>query len=712
MQAPKTKKIPYTHVAHGEVRHDPYFWLRDIEHDPDVMRHIEAENRYCQVVMAENESLQQQISDEIRQRIRDEWSSVPIADGPYFYYSRYQKGEEYPLFCRRLGESGSEEICLNEPLYAENEAYFDVGAVEISPDHRLLMWAVDQQGDEQYQLRLRDLSLDCDLPAILTGCSSSFCWMNDNRHCIYVALDAQNRPLSVYRHRLGSAQTEDACLLELPEGDLFLSVERTRSNRWVIITASGSSCSVCWALDADDPTAQPMLIAPLREGVEYYVDHRSIDYRCVDHKAADHRIADHLIADRGIPPKAKGEFWLLTNDDHPNFRIAKVDDTLCDPAKWQTVIAGSDDRLLDGISCFADFITYSSVSEGLTRLHIWHGEAQPEQQIAFDDAAWDCGFGANPDYYTQQVRYSYSTFIRPVAVMQYDIASSQSSVLQQDELAGFDPDKFEILRLWANGHDGARIPMTMVKPKSVQTPAPLVLCGYGAYGDIDDLGLARSWLPLLERGMICVQAHVRGSATCGRTWYEQGKLAHKNNSFTDLIACAEHLIAARYTRAGQIGLYGGSAGGLLVAGALNLRAELFGAVVAAVPFVDTLTTMLDASLPLTCLEYEEWGCPEEPEAYGWIRAYSPYDNLKEQHYPPILATAGLHDTRVTYWEPMKWVARIRDMQQGCAPVLCHIETDAGHGGASGRYEWIAESALIDAFLIRHLSANAKIPFGC
>lgn len=676
MQAPKAKKIPCTHVKHGEVRHDPYYWMRELDTSPAVMAHIEAENAYCAHVMSTTATLQTQIAHEIRSRIREEWCSVPVSDGPYQYYSRYTQGAEYPLFCRRQGEHGVEEVCLNEPEYAQDKAYFDVAGVEVSPDHRLLLWAADEQGDEQFSLHLRDLTLEADLPLTLAACSGSFCWFNDNRHFVYIRLDEQNRPLSAWRHRLGTTQAEDVCLLDLPDGDLFLSVERTRDNQYLIITAGGSSCSQCWYLPADNPQAQPQLVSPLREGVEYYVDHRL------------------------------GEFWLLTNDEHPNFRIARTAVVTPSAEHWQTVIAGSDERLLDSVSCFAGFVAYSAVREGLSALYVWF-EDRPEQQLQFADAAWECGFGSNPDFMTRRLRYSYSTLVQPVAISEYDVDSGETTLLQQYPLPGFDPQQYEILRLWATGHDGVKIPLTMVKPARVTGAAPLVLCGYGAYGEVDDLGLARSWLPLLERGMICVQAHVRGSATLGRDWYEQGKLAHKQNSFRDLIACTEYLIAQGYTRAGMVGISGGSAGGLLVAAALNLRPELFGAVVAAVPFVDTLTTMLDPSLPLTCLEYDEWGCPEEEEAYQWIRAYSPYDNLQPNDFPPVLATAGLHDTRVTYWEPLKWIAKLRDMQQGNAPLLCRTETEAGHGGASGRYGWIEEAALIDAFLIRFLQAKTE-----
>ncbi|CAH0532977.1 Protease 2 [Vibrio stylophorae] len=672
MIPPKAKQQITQLTAHGITREDEYYWLRDLDDDVDVRRHLEAENTYTKQVLAHTQLLQAQLYQEMRSRICEETQTVPAQWGRFVYYQQYIEGKEYPIHCRRLfhDEQAPVEVFLDENELAEGHRYFDLAAFDISPDHRWLAYVVDTEGDERYQLRFIDLDQKVPVDVVIDAVDVTLAWLNDNQTLAYVELDDNNRPVGVKTHTLGLPACDDPWLYrEKSEGQYFVSVDKTQDEKYLMIDSGGAVSGECYWLDANEINSKPQRLYPREAGHEYYLDHHD------------------------------GYFYLQSNRHHANFGVYRV--PVADPnAVWECVIEPSDQRLITGFICFKRFLAISYMENGLPGISLLV-DYQIERPLAFQQAAYTCAIGENHAYDTLTLRYVYASFTTPTSIYEYDLVTGEHRLLKQEPVPHFDASQYQVARLMAASDDGTLIPVSVLhhQQTAIDGQAPLLLYGYGAYGVSIKPDFHRNVLSLVDRGFIFAIAHVRGGSTMGRHWYEQGKFEYKQNSFLDFNACARYLTAQGYGDRHGITALGGSAGGLLVTAAANLAPNLYRAVVAEVPFVDVLTTMLDEDLPLTKLEYEEWGNPQTLAAYQWIAAYSPYDNIPNGHYPDLLLTAGLSDPRVTYWEPAKFALRARDRLDSNVTVLLHTQMEAGHSGASGRFSYLYEEAMQYAFIL-------------
>ena len=673
---PAPPRQPTRLVAHGDVRIDDYYWLRD-RANPAVIAYLQAENDYARAVMADTASLQESLFQEMRGRIRETDSTAPVADGGFWYYQRTVAGLDYPIYCRRAGTMAApEEVLLDVNQLAEGKAFCEVGEFVISPDHRLLAYACDVDGNELYTIVVKDLTTGALLEDRITGAYYGLEWSNDSRSLFYTTVDAAHRPDSVWRHELGAVQAADVRLLHEPDERFFVTLYKTRSKRFIVVHLRSNMTTEAHVIDADAPTP-PRLIAARRQGHEYRIDHRG------------------------------NHFYILTNDQAEDFcvMVAPVDSPA--PAAWRLLLPEAAGVLIDRIDLFQDHLVTLEWAGGVKRVRVVRlAAAEPAivatHWIDFPEDAYAVSVAENPAFASTTLRLNYSSLKTPPTVYAYDMEARRLEVLKQDEIANYNPDNYVTRRLWATAPDGVQAPISLVCHKETRLDGsnPCLLYSYGAYGVSSEPGFRANRLSLLERGFVFAVAHIRGGSELGRSWYRNGKLHHKQNTFTDFIAAAEALIAAGYTRPDRLTIMGRSAGGLLMGAVTNQRPDLFAGVIAGVPFVDVLTTMHDPSIPLTVIEYEEWGNPADPELYAAMRAYSPYDNLAPRAYPPLLATAGLHDPRVGYWEPAKYVARLRQLKTDANVVLLKTNMAAGHGGASGRYEYLRETAFEYAFLLK------------
>jgi oligopeptidase B len=672
LRPPVAREIKRVEAIHGEIRVDDYFWLRD-RADPDVLGYLEAENRYTSAVMRHTEGLQEQLYQEMRGRIKETDLSVPEPLDHYFYYTRTWAGGQYPIYCRSQGSvDGPEEILLDQNALAAGHPYFRVGASEVSPDHRLLAYSVDTSGAEEFTLYIRDLATGELLAESISKTGHGVAWANDSRTLFYIVLDEARRPCRLYRHRLGSNPSEDVLVYYEADPSFFLDIGRTRSRRYLILDASSHSTSEVRFVSADRPEEPFRLIQPREPGVEYSVTHH----------------ADH--------------FYITTNDTAPNFRLVRA--PVADPAKehWSSVLPYRPETKLDSTDAFRRHLVVYEREAGLRQIRILDLASGSEHLIPFPEPVYTVRQHSNPEFDTDLLRFTYTSLVTPSSVVEYDMEIRTWSVRKQAEVrGGYDPSGYRSERLLAPTSDGIRVPISLVYrlPLELNGSRPLLLSGYGAYGLSYDPVFSSNTLSLLDRGFVVAIAHVRGGEEMGRAWYEAGRRLQKRNTFTDFIAAAEHLIAEGYTRSDRLAITGGSAGGLLMGAVANLRPDLFRAVLAEVPFVDVVNTMLDASLPLTVIEYDEWGNPKEPLAYSYIRSYSPYDNVQAQDYPHMLVTAGFNDPRVAYWEPAKWTAKLRALKTDGNRLLLRTNMGAGHGGASGRYDFLRETAFKYAFVL-------------
>lgn len=661
-------------VVHGRPRTDAYYWLRQ-RGDPDVLAYLEAENAYTAAVMRHTEPLQQRLFEEMKGRIRETDSSVPARDGPYFYYERTEAGRQYPIFCRRADTPDApEQILLDCNALAEGREHFALGGFEVSPDHSHLAYSVDFTGREQYTLHVKDLVADQTLTDAVPHTYYGLAWASDNRTIFYTTLDDALRPYRVHAHRVGTPAGEDRLIYEEPDERFHVSVRRTRSGACVLIELESQVTTEVRYLPADDPACEPKVLIPRVQGVEYYADHSG---------------------DR---------FYVLTNQDAFNFKLISVPTTDTAPTSWQTVIAHDPAVTLESVDAFADFLAIEERRDGLSGIRIYQLPTGATRVLRFDEPAYHVELGENLEFRTRTLRYEYSSLATPDSVYDLDLETGQTELRKRREIRGHDPADYRTERLWADAPDGTRVPISLVyrRDRRGEGPQPLLLEGYGSYGVSNEPSFDANLVSLLDRGVIYAIAHVRGGGEMGRQWYEDGKLLHKKNTFTDFIACAEHLIAAGYTRPDRLAILGGSAGGLLIGAVLNMRPDLFRCAIAHVPFVDVVNTMLDETIPLTVIEYEEWGNPHEPQYFDYMLSYSPYDNVRPQSYPHMLVTAGLNDPRVQYWEPAKWVARLRAARTGDSLLLLKTNMDAGHAGASGRYDRLREIAFEYAFVLDRL----------
>ncbi len=678
---PVPKQVPVAVTTHGHTRVDPYAWLRDRDVDPDVLAHLEAENAYTAAVTAHTAGLQERLFEEIRARIQETDLSVPVRNGPWWYYVRTEEGRQYAISCRRAAvadgswdEGAPEQVLLDENVEAEGHDYFATGVFDVSPDHDLLAFAVDRDGGERYDLRFRDLTTGADLPDRIDGVYYGSAWSRDGRFFFYVRPDAAMRPFEVWRHELGTDTDRDVLVFREDDERFYVSVGLGRDRRYLYVSAGSKVTDEVWFLDAGDPTGTFRVVEPRAQGVEYAVAHHD------------------------------GRFFVLTNADGAvNFELRVTGVDAPGRAHWQTVIPHRDDVKLSGVLPFRDHLVIEERVGGVTQIRVRYLADDVDHVIEQPESVCTVHSGANPEFDTTTFRYGYQSMRTPSSVFSYDLGTRERTLLkQQAVLGGFDPADYTTERLWATADDGVRVPISIVYRNGVARDgsAPALLYGYGSYEASMDPGFSSIRLSLLDRGFVYAIAHVRGGGEMGRHWYEDGKFLRKRNTFTDFIACARHLVAEGWTAPDRLAIRGGSAGGLLMGAVANLAPELFGCVVAEVPFVDCLNTILDPSLPLTVLEWEEWGNPvASEEYYAEMASYAPYENVTAQAYPPMLVTAGLNDPRVSYWEPAKWVARLRATATNAPRIVLKTEMGAGHGGPSGRYDAWRDEAFVLAFVL-------------
>lgn len=682
------ERRPQRDVTHGLARVDDYAWMRAPDWqaalaDPrklpaDIRAALDAENAYVEATLAPLADLRAALAAELRGRIKEDEAEPPVPDGAFAYYTRYRAGGQHPLFCRVPRAGAPEAILIDGDAEAKGRDFFDVGDVAHAPDHSAVAWTFDETGGEEFLLRVRDLDTGRDGPILARRVEGDPVWLCDSRALLYVALDDEHRPTRVMRVALDAP---DAAELVLEERDsrFFLSLEQSASGRYAIITAHDHASTQVWLVDLADRAATPRLIVPRAPG-------RIVD---VDHWR------DRLI---------------LTVGDREAIDFKIVEAPLDAPDQWRDLVPHEPGRMIVDVAVFDRYIARLERIEALPRIVVRCMETGAEHGVAFDEEAYDLDFGAMFEHATTTLRFVYSSPARPREIWDYDMASGARTLLQRQELpSGHDPDAYVVRRVHALSHDGERVPITLLHHRDVafDGTAPALLYGYGAYGTPVTSSFSVSRLSLADRGVVCAVAHVRGGADKGFSWYLDGKLEKKTNSFLDFIACARRLVDLGACAPDRLAAQGGSAGGLLMGAVANMAPDHFAAIVAEVPFVDVIATMMDEHLPLTPPEWLEWGDPiRDADAYRRMLAYSPYDNVAEKPYPPILAIAGVSDPRVTYWEPLKWVARLRERSTGRGPTLLRVNMHAGHAGAAGRFDRIDEIAYIYAFLLTALRAPA------
>jgi oligopeptidase B len=687
---PVAKRVEHQREYHGDVFVDPYEWLRD-KSDPDVIAHLEAENAYTEAVTSELAPLRQKIFDEIKARTKETDLSVPTRRGDWWYYGRSFEGRQYSVHCRcpitdpddwtppqfdEHTEIPGEQVLLDENVEAEGHDFFALGAATVSLDGHTLAYSVDVVGDERYTLRFKDLRTDDLYDDEIVGIGAGATWAADNRTMYYTTVDDAWRPDTVWRHRLGAGLPAEKVYHE-PDERFWLAVGRTRSDAYLLIAAGSAVTSEVRYADATDPEAEFVPVLPRRDLVEYSVEHAVIG--------------------------GEDRFLIVHNDGAENFTL--VEAPVSDPRAFRTLIAHRDDVRLDAVDAFQGHLVVSYRREALPRIQLWpiyaNGTYGHPREVEFDSELMSSGLGANPNWDTPKLRIGATSFVTPVRIYDLDLLTGERTLLREQPVLGdYRPEDYVERRDWAIAPDGVRVPVSIIHRVGLQFPAPTMLYGYGAYEACEDPRFSIARLSLLDRGMAFVVAHVRGGGELGRPWYEHGKLLEKKNTFTDFITVARHLVETDVTRPEQLVALGGSAGGLLMGAVANEAPELFAGILAQVPFVDPLTTILDPSLPLTVTEWDEWGNPlRDKDVYYYMKSYSPYENVAAEHYPPILAMTSLNDTRVLYVEPAKWVAALRYTKADAHPVLLKTEMSAGHGGISGRYEQWKEAAFQYAWLL-------------
>jgi oligopeptidase B len=693
---PEAKRVEHRREYHGDVFIDPYEWLRDKD-NPEVIDYLKAENDYTEHATSDLAPLRQKIFDEIKARTKETDLSVPTRRGDWWYYGRSFEGKQYSVQCRcpvtnpddwtppQLDEETEipgEQILLDENIEAEGHDFFALGAATVSLDGNILAYSVDVNGDERYTLRFKDLRTGTLYDDEIVDIGAGATWAADNHTIYYVTVDDAWRPDTVWRHRLGAGLPAERVYHE-PDEKYWLAVGRTRSNKYVIIAAGSAVTTELRYGDATDGETQFTTIWPRRELVEYSVEHAVVG--------------------------GEDRFLILHNDGAENFTL--VEAPVSDPNAFRTLIEHRDDVRLDSVDAFEGHLVVSYRREALPRIQLWpiyaDGAYGHPEDITFESELMSAGISANPNWSSPKLRVGATSFVIPVRIYDIDLATGERTLLREQPVLGdYHPDEYVERRDWAVAPDGARVPISIVHRTGVPYPAPTLLYGYGAYESCEDPRFSIARLSLLDRGMVFAVAHVRGGGELGRPWYEHGKMLEKKNTFTDFIVVARHLVETDVTRPENLVALGGSAGGLLVGAVANMAPELFAGILAAVPFVDALTTILDPSLPLTVTEWDEWGNPlADKDVYYYMKSYSPYENVAAQHYPAILAMTSLNDTRVLYVEPAKWVAALRRTKTDDHPILLKTEMNAGHGGISGRYERWKEAAFQYAWLLDAAKAN-------
>ena len=672
---PIAKRVPVVTTLHGDTREDPYAWMRD-RSNPDITAYLEAENHYADALTSYLEPLRKRIYQEMVSHIKETDVSALTRRGDYYYYARTEQGLQYAISCRKRGLNGPEEVLLDPNALAKGLEYFALGNAVVSPDHSLLAYSTDAAGDETYTICVKNLATGELLPEQIANTYYGLEWAADNRTFFYTVLNDQKRPYQVWRHRLGEAQ--DTLLVEEKDERFEMMLERTSSRAFILLDISSQTTTEQRVLDVKEPDGEFRMLLPRRQDIEFSTTHHG-DW-----------------------------FYLTINDTARTFRLVRTPVSAPSADSFEEVIAPRAGITLEGATAYQQHMVVTERDQGLIRLIVERLESGTKHSVSFPESVYMSHEVSPSEFDTRVLRYTYESLVTPPSVIDYEMDARASSVVKVQEIPGYDASLYETGRIWATAGDGTRVPVSWVARKGVPRDgtAPAFLYGYGSYGISSDPTFSSTRLSLLERGFVYAIAHIRGGSDLGKPWHEAAKMLTKRLTFTDFIACAEHLIGERFTSADRLAIRGGSAGGMLMGAVVNMRPDLFRAVLALVPFVDCLNTMLDPTLPLTVGEYEEWGNPEGLHYYQYIKSYAPYENVAPAaKYPWILLRGGLNDPRVSYWEPAKWMARMRAVRTDGSPLILKTDMGAGHGGASGRYDKLLQNAFDFAFVVDACGAN-------
>ncbi len=668
---PAATKKPKELSMHGDTRIDPYYWLNERE-NPEVIDYLTAENQYLDTMLAHSKGFQEKLYNEMVGRVKQTDMTVPYKDNGYFYITRYEEGQEYPIHSRRKDNMESpEEIMLDVNQLASGFDYYAVGGRSISPDNKLLVYGEDTLSRRIYTLRIKDLSTGQMLADVIPNTGGGATWAEDNMTIFYTTKDPTLRDYKIWKHRIGTPASSDKLVYEEKDETFGAFVYKTKSKKYIIVGSSSTMSQEYRILDADKPDGEFRIFQARKRGLEYGIEHFN-------------------------------DIWYVrTNKDAKNFRLMKTPVSATGEENWTEVIPNRNDVLLEGMDVFKEYLVLSERKAGITQLRVMPTKGQ-EHYIEFGEKAYVAFTSTNPEFDTDILRLNYQSMTTPNTTYDYNMQSKAKTLLKQQEvLGGFNSEDYRSERFMARSRDGVEVPMSVVyhKDTPIDGTSPCLLYGYGSYGASMDPSFSMTRLSLLNRGFVFAIAHIRGGEEMGRQWYEDGKLLNKKNTFNDFIDCGKYLTENKYADPKRLFAMGGSAGGLLMGAVVNMAPEMWAGVIAAVPFVDVVTTMLDESIPLTTGEFDEWGNPKDKTYYDYIKSYSPYDNIEAKAYPPMLVTTGLHDSQVQYWEPAKWVARLREMKTDSNPLLLHTNMEAGHGGASGRFRQFKETALEYTFLL-------------
>jgi oligopeptidase B len=679
---PTAPKRPYLITQHGQTRIDNYYWMRD-RSDPEVHKYLHAENDYLEEIMGHTKPLQKALYREMKGRIKETDSSVPEKRGDYFYYSRTEEGKQYPIYCRKKSSlEAPEQILLDQNALAAGKSFCSVGAFSTSPDGNKLAYSVDVKGSEVYTLYIKDLTNDTLYPEVIENTYSSVYfqtgveWANDSQTLFYLTLDESQRPSKLFRHRLGTDPSQDVLVLHEEDSSYFLFITKTRDNSYIMTNHHSTLTTEMRFISADRPEGDLQILSPRKTGVEYFATHH------------------------------QGRFLIVSNENAQNFKLLATPVIQTEAHYWQEIIPHREDVLIDYFDTFENHLVLYERKNGLRQIRISAPDGVSNvHYVKFPEPTYNVETEANPDFHTHILRFTYSSLVTPPSVIDYHMDIGLWELKKRQEIpSGYDPSHYISERIYATASDGKRVPISLVYKQGLIKDGknPTLLYGYGSYGAVIDASFNSNLLSLLDRGFVFAIGHIRGGSDMGRAWYDDGKMLKKKNSFTDFIACAEHLIQEGYTSNQRLAIQGGSAGGLLVSACLTMRPDLFRAVIAKVAFVDVVTTMSDPTIPLTALEWDEWGNPQVREHFDYMLSYSPYDSIRAAEYPHMLITTGLNDPRVAYWEPAKFAAKLREMKTDNNLLLLHTNYEAGHAGASGRYDHLKEVAIDYAFLMDRL----------
>lgn len=668
---PLATKRPKELTIHGDTRIDPYYWLNERE-NPEVIDYLTAENQYLDTVMSNTRDFNDKLYNELIGRMKQTDMSVPYLDNGYYYITRYEEGQEYPIHSRKKGNlDAPEEIMLDVNVLAKDFGYYSIGSRSVSPDNRYLAYGEDTLSRRIYTLRFKDLVTGELLPDRIPNTGGNAIWANDNKTVFYTTKDETLRQNKIWKHRLGTPASADELVFEEKDETFVAYVYKTKSRKFIVIGSHATLSREFRFIDANKPDSDFKVFQPRKRELEYSIEHFN-------------------------------DFWyVVTNKDARNFRLMKTPLNATTDENWTEVIPHRPDVLLEGLEVFTDFIVLSERKAGITHLRVMNTNGD-DHDINFGENAYVASPSVNTEFDTEILRLSYQSLTTPSTTYDYNMRTRELTLLKQQEvLGGFDPANYRSERVMARARDGVMVPISIVyrHDTPLDGTSPCLLYGYGSYGYSMEPSFSMGRLSLLDRGFVYAIAHIRGGEEMGREWYENGKFLQKKNTFTDFIDCGKYLTANKYADPGKLFAMGGSAGGLLMGAVMNMEPDMWAGIIAAVPFVDVVTTMLDESIPLTTGEYDEWGNPNDKTYYDYMKSYSPYDNIEAKNYPPLLVTTGLHDSQVQYWEPAKWVAKLRDMKTDNNPLLLYTNMDAGHGGASGRFRQFKETAMMYTFLL-------------